>query len=202
MERSDGSITHFPPGYKDELLYSRCARLGDLMKFPSHRDLSRYLFGAVVCMQPTLPQRLEALAQRLPAAFQQTAEELLYDGTLYPHFAPVMTRERQQSLRASQYRGNEGSAVGPFGFARERIRRNDLIGCGAVYHAHTMMKGSRRSASRICIGRINYVVSPFVICMVMCYVTFHCRRDSRKRPGFSLLRSCFQVRMSSASQRL
>jgi hypothetical protein len=52
-------------------------------------------------MAASLPSRLDALAQRLPRAFEITGEDLLIEGTLWPIYGLFLPQDRQRFVRDS-----------------------------------------------------------------------------------------------------
>lgn len=92
----------FPVPYKDELLYSLCARYGRLMGHSSRKTTLLHLFGrTTVTAVVDLPTRLDALAEQLVPLGGPSADELIDQHTLFPFFAAFYSSQKKREVRAA-----------------------------------------------------------------------------------------------------
>jgi hypothetical protein len=99
-------IANFPDFYKGELLYSLLARFADRMRYPSRNTALLELFGpghGVPAIE--LPNKIDALIERLPPASIYTADMLIQRNTLLPFYAPFLA-QRNYELIIADMKGN------------------------------------------------------------------------------------------------
>ncbi len=98
----------YPTPYGDEILYSRNARYGDIMRYPSDNDLSIELFGKRTTAVVDLPTRLGHLAAALtcgrdpaslPDEAKLTVDQLIDHHTLLPYYALTLPEDRLARIR-------------------------------------------------------------------------------------------------------
>jgi Tn7-like transposition protein D/TniQ protein len=93
-------IGYFPTAYPDELLYSICARFGELVDYRSKLAVHVDLFGnkgntAIV----DLPSHLGYLIANLPPGHPHTVDRLIDDYTLFRYYAPFLEVKRAARIR-------------------------------------------------------------------------------------------------------
>lgn len=104
-------IALFPPAYPDETLENRCARYLRLLGYSQVTDAVRDLFGpGRRTVSVDLPAGLGHLVENLPPGHGLGVEALARQHTLFPYFAPFLSRERRAWVLA-QMTANRGGAV-------------------------------------------------------------------------------------------
>lgn len=89
----------FPSAYSDELLYSLCARYSDRVQYPSDGATNLELFGSYFRWGNIgFPGRLNHLVSALPTGLSYSAEDFIYNNTLFPFYAPFFPTERVSRL--------------------------------------------------------------------------------------------------------
>ena len=84
----------FPTSYPDELLYSVLARYYIWSANVSPKVTLEELFGKTTVIATfDLPSNIENLVQNLPTAWKYTADSFIQENTLYPFYAPFLTKK-------------------------------------------------------------------------------------------------------------
>lgn len=101
----------FGPPRFGELLYSVIARLKVHLVSISPKNLITMLFdnrnaAAII----DLPCNLQKLIDKMPGSWPYTAEGLIYDNTLYPFYAPFLSKDTSSKLFGLM-RGNNGGSI-------------------------------------------------------------------------------------------
>jgi hypothetical protein len=88
-------LGYFPPSYKDESLYSICARYQERAEPGLRNDVSilQLLFGAKAPVHLQWPTRLHYLVAQLSEEFAVTAESIIDENTLVPMMRPFLSTE-------------------------------------------------------------------------------------------------------------
>jgi Tn7-like transposition protein D/TniQ len=90
----------FPDPFRDELLYSACARFSVRVQYPNKKSILRELFGTKNCTATIeLPSHLTKLVSALPPGHLYTADQVIDDHTLLPLYSPFLPRGRVTQLR-------------------------------------------------------------------------------------------------------
>lgn len=90
----------FPDPFRDELLYSACARFSAHVQYPNKKSILRELFGTKNSSATIeLPSHLTKLLLVLPPGHLYTADQVINDHTLLPLYSPFLPRERVAQLR-------------------------------------------------------------------------------------------------------
>jgi hypothetical protein len=115
-------ITCFPNLLPDELLYSVCARYSDRVRYPSPYEVKLDLFGSgtTPCVVD-LPSHLNHLVAALPPGHPITVDTLIQQHTLLPFYAPFLTPERHDKIRAKMYSDNGWNILMLAGIIGRRI---------------------------------------------------------------------------------
>lgn len=101
----------FPAPYRDELLYSVCARYQDYLGYENKLFAGQELFGGEkVTAVVDLPCRLRYFVTALPRGHSLSVDRLVYALTLFPYFRPFLGPERERRARHSM-KSDEGLAA-------------------------------------------------------------------------------------------
>jgi hypothetical protein len=117
-------IIVFPDPYRDELLYSVCARYKDLMPYRNGTTATRDFFGgdspsAIV----DLPNRIDHLLDSLVPGHLYTAEDFIYKNTHYPLYAPFLAPQRALAVYQSMRELGENHIHRRIGLTADRLPR-------------------------------------------------------------------------------
>lgn len=92
---------NFPVPYPNELVYSTVARAGIYHGITSPKQLLDEVFqNRKVIATLDLPCHLQAIANQLQSTGRYSVEELVYQHTLFPIYAPFVTEDHK--IRALQ----------------------------------------------------------------------------------------------------
>lgn len=89
----------FPDPYPDELLYSVCARYGELMQYPNKITATEDFFGKGKMAVVDLPAYIDHLIRAMPLNHLYKADDLINQNTLFPFYAPFLTKSRAHLVR-------------------------------------------------------------------------------------------------------
>lgn len=103
-------LGYFPDPYPDESFYSLCARYSDNMRYPAKDGVIRELFGKGIGTLVTFPTRLDYLMAQLPPSAQFTVDQFINEHTLFPYYAPFLSREMRLRLREAM-QGDTGKSM-------------------------------------------------------------------------------------------
>jgi hypothetical protein len=100
-------LPYFPETRPDEALYSILARFERINCSAGHKATMHQLYGAPGAMATIdLPNRIEALAQKIPKERGLTAEVIIRDHTLLPYYAAFQPDEIARRAEATMARGS------------------------------------------------------------------------------------------------
>ncbi len=117
---------NFPVPYPNELVYSTVARAGIYHGITSPKQLLDEVFqNRKVIATLDLPCHLQAIANQLQSTGRYSVEELVYQHTLFPIYAPFVTEDHK--IRALQMMAgrSQGAVHLILGMAASRIQSND-----------------------------------------------------------------------------
>lgn len=102
-------MNFFPTPYADEILYSTlaryCIRSGNAREIHNFEDL----FGTRNCIASLeLPTHLDALINNMPVGAKYTAEDFIYQQTLFPFLAAFIPQDRAEKIIETM-RNGEGA---------------------------------------------------------------------------------------------
>lgn len=104
-------LPFFPTPYPDELLYSVFARYHMWSRNVSNKDTVMDLFGCkTACAVMDLPNRLEALYERLPHGSLTTPERMINRHSLFPLYRPFLPKERAAKIIQAM-KGSKGGQI-------------------------------------------------------------------------------------------
>lgn len=116
-------ICIFPDPYLDELLYSVCARYAALMDYPNRITATRDFFGdGVSAAVVDLPNPVGHLLGVLPHGHLYSVNELIYQHTHYPFYAPFLPSGRALQLRDTMREGGENRVAERIGILADRLK--------------------------------------------------------------------------------
>lgn len=105
-------LPFFPTLYPDELLYSALARYHVWSRNAGYKDTVQDLFGSrTACAIADLPNRLQALYDRLPPGSLNTPDRIIEKHTLFPLYRPFLPRKRAARIRQLMKDGTEGGKI-------------------------------------------------------------------------------------------
>jgi len=116
-------ICVFPDPYPDELLYSVCARYKDLMKYPNSLNATSYFFGTASSMVVDLPNKIDHLVSVLPPGHLYTADDFIDNHTMFPFYAPFLSRKRAAAVRDGMHRQGENQIFERIGLNASSVSR-------------------------------------------------------------------------------
>lgn len=110
-----------PPLREDELLYSACGRMFELIGHQSKKGFCEAIFGPNSIAVIDMPSRLEHLASQLPQGYPADGGWLMRNSTTLPLYLPFLPAERATKCESLAL-GNGGGAL-PFltGYMATRI---------------------------------------------------------------------------------
>ncbi len=104
-------LNSFPEPYPDELLYSVLARFHIRRGNTAAKTTLRELFGdSKVTPAYDLPSHIDRLVSNLPLYNIHTAEDLIYNNTLFPYYAAFLPEDRIEKILVSM-RSNQGGDI-------------------------------------------------------------------------------------------
>lgn len=109
-------LSFFPNPYPDELLYSTLARYHIRSGNNSPKITLKELFNDTNTVATVdLPCNIDALINQLPLLSSYTADDFIYNHTLYPFYAPFLPKKRAIAIKNSMkadYGGNIHTRIG------------------------------------------------------------------------------------------
>lgn len=121
-------LTFFPEPYEDELLYSVLARYHIRSANLSAKHTLMELYGCTsVTASMELPGNINTLSNSLPKSFSFSAEDIIFNHTLYPFYSAFMTEKRAKEVYELML-GNEGSKIfSAIGASNKQIKSNQNL---------------------------------------------------------------------------
>lgn len=114
-------MLNFPVPYPEELLYSTVARAGIRQGIVSPKQLLDEVFGSRgVIATLDLPNHLATISRWLPK--DHSHEELIYNHTLFPIYAPFVPEDRRQRCMEWMLGRSQGAVHLALGVAASRIK--------------------------------------------------------------------------------
>lgn len=116
-------ICVFPDPYPDELLYSICARYGALMCYPNTVTATNDFFGdGAIAAVVDLPNRVGQLVDALPPGHLYSADDLIYQHTNFPFYAPFLPPDRALLVRNTMREGGHNRVAERIGLSADRLK--------------------------------------------------------------------------------
>lgn len=133
-------IGFFPDPFRDELIYSACARYHERAGYRSRESTGSDLFGeARVKVAIDLPCNIDALLATFPPGHLHTADSFIDGHTLLPLYTPFTPPERVSLLREDMRGDRGGSIHGRLGVLTSNIEVEFLRYCPACVEADREM---------------------------------------------------------------
>ncbi|MCA1931792.1 TniQ family protein, partial [Rheinheimera sp.] len=89
-------MLNFPIPYPNELIYSTVARTGTYLGISSPKQLLDEVYGdRKVIATMDLPCHLQAISNQLKRTGRYSVDELVYQHTLFPLYAPFVSEEHR-----------------------------------------------------------------------------------------------------------
>lgn len=116
-------ICIFPDPYPDELLYSVCARYAVLMDYPNRVTATRDFFGdSVTSAVVDLPNRIGHLLCALPLGHLYSANEIIYQHTHFPFYAPFLPQGRASRVLDVMRDEGDNRVAERIGISADRLK--------------------------------------------------------------------------------
>jgi len=114
----------FPVPYSDELVFSLIARAGVHMGITSPKQLLDEVFSnRKVIATVDLPCHLFELTEQYPDVIKITLEQLIYQHTLFPIYAPFVSEERRQHCLKWMSNESKGAIHLSLGVSASRVKQ-------------------------------------------------------------------------------
>jgi len=121
-------MLNFPVPYPDELIYSVVARAGTHMGITSPKQLLDDVFASrLVIATVDLPNHLDRLRSLYPVQSGYSIEQLAYEHTLFPVYAPFTIEARRQQCLRKMAANSQGAIHLMLGIAASRIKQSKFL---------------------------------------------------------------------------
>ncbi|MFK8838251.1 TniQ family protein, partial [Klebsiella michiganensis] len=121
-------MRNFPVPYSNELIYSTIARAGVYQGIVSPKQLLDEVYGnRKVVATLGLPSHLGVIARHLHQTGRYAVQQLIYEHTLFPLYAPFVGKERRdEAIRLMEYQA-QGAVHLMLGVAASREGANKQV---------------------------------------------------------------------------
>jgi hypothetical protein len=121
-------MLNFPVPHQHELIYSTVARAGVYHGIESPKQLLDVVFGnRKVIATIDLPCHLQDIAMQLQNTGCYSAQDLIYQHTLFPLYAPFVTDEHKNKAIEMMAARSQGAVHLMLGVAASRIQSSDIF---------------------------------------------------------------------------
>ena len=118
----------FPTPYPDEILYSVLARYSVRCGITSYQTIMESIFGKCSSRAVMeMPFNLNSLVSNLPVNCPYTADDLIYNHTLYPFFTAFLPKERAEEVKQLMLSEGGSKIYGKAGIIGSRIPLNQYL---------------------------------------------------------------------------
>lgn len=119
-------MRNFPVPYSNELIYSTIARAGVYQGIVSSKQLLDEVYGnRKVIATLDLPSHLGVIARHLHQTGRYSVQQLIYEHTLFPLYAPFVGKERRdEAIRLMEYQA-QGAVHLMLGVAASRVKSDN-----------------------------------------------------------------------------
>lgn len=119
-------MRNFPVPYPNELIYSTIARAGVYQGIVSPKQLLDEVYGnRKVIATLDLPSHLGVIAKHLHQTGRYAVQQLIYEHTLFPLYAPFVSKERRdEAIRLMEYQA-QGAVHLMLGVAASRVKNDN-----------------------------------------------------------------------------
>lgn len=116
-------MLNFPVPYPSELIYSTVARTGTYLGISSPKQLLDEVYGdRKVIATMDLPCHLQAISNQLKRTIRFTVEDLVYQHTLFPLYAPFISEEHRLRALKMMAASSQGAIHLMLGVAASRVK--------------------------------------------------------------------------------
>lgn len=116
-------MLNFPVPYPNELIYSTVARTGTYLGISSPKQLLDEVYGdRKVIATMDLPCHLQTISNQLKRTGRYSADELVYQHTLFPLYAPFISEEHRLSALKMMAASSQGAVHLMLGVAASRVK--------------------------------------------------------------------------------
>lgn len=116
-------MLNFPIPYPNELIYSTVARTGTYLGISSPKQLLDEVYGdRKVIATMDLPCHLQAISNQLKRTGRYSVDELVYQHTLFPLYAPFVSEEHRLRVLKMMAAGSQGAVHLMLGVAASRVK--------------------------------------------------------------------------------
>ncbi|AKX47327.1 transcriptional antiterminator [Thiopseudomonas alkaliphila] len=123
-------MRNFPVPYLNEMIYSTIARAGVYQGVVSPKQLLDEVYGnRKVIATLDLPSHLGVIARHLHQTGRYSVQQLIYEHTLFPLYAPFVGKERRdEAMRLMEYQA-QGAVHLMLGVAASRVKSDNRFRC-------------------------------------------------------------------------
>lgn len=116
-------MLNFPVPYPNELIYSTVARTGTYMGISSPKQLLDEVYGdRKVIATMDLPCHLQVISNQLKGTGRYSVDELVYQHTLFPLYAPFVSEEHRLRVVKMMAASSQGAVHLMLGVAASRVK--------------------------------------------------------------------------------
>lgn len=116
-------MLNFPVPYPNELIYSTVARTGTYLGISSPKQLLDEVYGdRKVIATMDLPCHLQAISNQLKRTGRYSVDELVYQHTLFPLYAPFVSEEHRLKALKMMAASSQGAVHLMLGVAASRVK--------------------------------------------------------------------------------
>lgn len=116
-------MLNFPIPYPNELIYSTVARTGTYLGISSPKQLLDEVYGdRKVIATMDLPCHLQAISNQLKRTGRYSVDELVYQHTLFPLYAPFVSEEHKLRALKMMAASSQGAVHLMLGVAASRVK--------------------------------------------------------------------------------
>lgn len=116
-------MLNFPLPYPNELIYSTVARAGIYLGISSPKQLLDEVYGSrKVIATMDLPCHLQAISNQLKRTGRYSVDELVYQQTLFPLYAPFVSEEHRLKALKMMAVSSQGAVHLMLGVAASRVK--------------------------------------------------------------------------------
>lgn len=136
-------MLNFSVPYPNELIYSTVGRTGSYLGISSPKQLLDEVYGdRKVIATMDLPCHLQAISNQLKRTGRFTVEELVYQHTLFPLYAPFISEEHRLSALKLMAGSSQGAVHLMLGVAASRVKSvHGFRYCAACVQQQQKMHG-------------------------------------------------------------
>ena len=121
-------LGYFPQPYKDELLYSICARYSEIVKFPNNRLMKLELFGSATTEGIVdLPNNIQYLSNALPSNKTYSVDQIIDNHTLFTYYRSFLEPEKANYIKSRMIESGSIGLHHSAGLAASRVSASKFL---------------------------------------------------------------------------